>query len=158
MEIIMNNQEILKFYLYSGNVQYIHFLLILMVIDIVTGLIKAFVNKNLWSRKSTYGYARKIMIFLIIILANAIDQLAHLNGALVLATILFYIVNECLSILENTVQLGLPVPPQIKEVLAVLQEKKTSIVTEVTEGIETTKNVTDSNTAEIKIKVEKETK
>ncbi len=125
-----------------------------MAIDIVTGVMKAIANHNLWSRKSLFGYARKLLVFCIIILSNIIDQIVNMNGALVTATIFFYIANEGFSIFENSVQLGLPVPNEIKEKLAVISENKTSITTEIKEEFSTTRNEVSGDYAEVKIKVE----
>ena len=125
-----------------------------MAIDIVTGVMKAIANHNLWSRKSLFGYARKLLVFCIIILSNIIDQIVNMNGALVTATIFFYIANEGFSIFENSVQLGLPMPNEIKEKLIVISENKTSITTEIKEEFSTTRNEVTGDYAEVKIKVE----
>ena len=58
--------EDFRTFIYSGDFNLITILCILMVIDIITGLAKAVKNKNLWSRKSLLGFARKILVFLII--------------------------------------------------------------------------------------------
>ena len=71
-------------FIYAGDIKLLYFLMVLMLIDIITGLAKAFKNKNLWSRKSMYGFGRKILIFCIIILANIIDQILNLNNGLLM--------------------------------------------------------------------------
>lgn len=110
-------------FIYSGDFNLITILLLLMLIDVITGLIKAIKDKNLWSRKSLFGYARKILVFLIITVANLLDLMMALNGTLVLATVTFYILNEVLSITENSAQLGLPLPQKLLDVIQVVQEK-----------------------------------
>lgn len=115
--------EDFRTFVYSGDMNLITILFILMVIDIITGVSKAIKNKNLWSRKSLLGFARKIFIFLIITVANLLDLFMNLNGALVLATVTFYILNEVLSITENAGQLGIPLPEKLLEVIAVVNEK-----------------------------------
>jgi len=97
--------EVAHLYLFSG-VKFVELLLVLMALDILTGIFKAVKNTNLWSRKSLFGYARKLLIFIVIITANIIDQVLSLNGTLTFATVLFYIANEALSIIENMAQLG----------------------------------------------------
>ena len=94
-----------------------------MVIDIITGLAKAVKNKNLWSRKSLLGFARKILVFLIITVANLLDLLMNMNGTVVLATVTFYILNEVLSITENSAQIGIPLPDKLMEVIEVVNKK-----------------------------------
>ncbi|WP_231710789.1 phage holin family protein [Gracilibacillus suaedae] len=49
------------------------------------------------SRKLLYGYASKLLILVVIILANVVDQILGLNGVVNYATVLFYIANEGLS-------------------------------------------------------------
>ena len=110
-------------FVYSGDFNLITILLLLMLIDVITGLVKAIKDKNLWSRKSLFGYARKILVFLIITVANLIDLMMDLNGTLVLATVTFYILNEVLSITENSAQLGIPLPQKLLDVIQVVQEK-----------------------------------
>ena len=110
-------------FIYSGDMNLITILFILMIIDIITGIGKAVKNKNLWSRKSLLGFARKIFIFLIITVANLLDLFMNLNGALVLATVTFYILNEVLSITENAGQLGIPLPDKLLEVISVVNKK-----------------------------------
>lgn len=110
-------------FIYSGDINLITILLLLMLIDVITGLVKAIKDKNLWSRKSLFGYARKILVFLIITVANLLDLMMNLNGTLVLATVTFYILNEVLSITENSAQLGLPLPQKLLDVIQVVQEK-----------------------------------
>lgn len=114
--IDLEHLEAVNFYLFGG-VKYLHLLLLLMALDIITGIFKAVKNKNLWSRKSLFGYARKLLVLVMIIVANVIDQVLHLDGALTFATLLFYLANEGLSIIENMAQLGILVPQNLAEKL-----------------------------------------
>ena len=119
---VLQDEDFRKF-VYSGDMNLITILFILMIIDIITGIGKAVKNKNLWSRKSLLGFARKIFIFLIITVANLLDLFMNLNGTLVLATVTFYILNEVLSITENAGQLGIPLPDKLLEVISVVNKK-----------------------------------
>ena len=120
--MIFQNEDFRTF-IYSGDFNLITILCILMVIDIITGLAKAVKNKNLWSRKSLLGFARKILVFLIITVANLLDLLMNMNGTVVLATVTFYILNEVLSITENSAQIGIPLPDKLMEVIEVVNKK-----------------------------------
>ena len=115
--------EDFRTFIYSGDFNLITILCILMIIDIITGLAKAVKNRNLWSRKSLLGFARKILVFLIITVANLLDLLMNMNGTLVLATVTFYILNEVLSITENSAQIGIPLPEKLLEVIEVVNKK-----------------------------------
>ncbi|WP_339179192.1 phage holin family protein [Oceanobacillus sp. FSL W7-1293] len=112
----LEHLEVVRFYLF-GDVKFLHLLLLLMALDIITGLVKAWKNKNLWSRKSLFGFARKVLVLVVIILANVIDQILGLNGAVTYAAVLFYIANEGLSIIENLADVGVLVPQELAEKL-----------------------------------------
>ncbi|MFJ7914492.1 MULTISPECIES: holin family protein [unclassified Lysinibacillus] len=114
--------EVAHLYLFGG-VKFLHLLLLLMGLDIITGIFKAIKNGNLWSRKSLFGYARKLLVLIVVITANIIDQVLSLNGTLTFATVLFYIANEALSIVENMAQLGVLVPQQLAEKLKVIENQ-----------------------------------
>ncbi|MFS0878043.1 holin family protein [Solibacillus isronensis] len=115
--------EVAHLHLFGG-VKFLHLLLLLMGLDIITGIFKAFKNGNLWSRKSLFGYSRKILVLIVIIVANIIDQVLSLGGTLTFATVLFYIANEALSITENMAQLGVLVPQNLAEKLKVIESTK----------------------------------
>jgi len=112
-------------------------------IDIATGILKAFKNKRLRSRNAMYGYARKIGMFLAIIVANVVDQVLNLNGVFAGASVMWYIANEALSILENLNQMGVKVLPGLSNKLHVVQaelkkqgesEEKPNPILEKSEG------------------------
>ncbi len=132
--IHLENLEIVHLYLFGG-VKFLHLLLLLMALDIVTGLTKAVKKGNLWSRKSLFGFARKLLVLVMIIVANVIDQVLHLDGALTFATVLFYIANEGLSIVENMAQLGVLVPKNIAEKLKHIDSDSQSLTDEVREEL-----------------------
>lgn len=129
--------EVTHMYLFGG-VKFLHLLLLLMALDIITGIIKAFQQGNLWSRKSLFGYARKILVLIVIIVANIIDQVMNLGGTLTFATVLFYLANEALSIVENMAELGVLVPTNLAEKLKVIETNKpnqVSIINEINEEL-----------------------
>jgi toxin secretion/phage lysis holin len=114
--------EATRFYLF-GDVKFLDALFLLMIIDIITGLIKAVKLKKLRSRRHWFGYLRKICVFLVIITANIIDKVLGLGGALTFATILSYILNEGLSITENLAQIGVKIPHFVKDKLHGIEEE-----------------------------------
>jgi len=120
MEITLENLQIVQAYLF-GEVKFLDLLAVLMGLDIITGVIKAWKNKRLRSRTAWFGYVRKIGVFGAIIAANIIDIVLQLNGAIAYASVLFYIANEGLSVLENLSEIGVKVPSVIKDKLSVIQ-------------------------------------
>lgn len=123
--------QIARTYLF-GEVKYLDLLLVFSIIDVLTGVIKAWKFKNLRSRSAWFGYVRKMLSFLVIIVANIIDTITNLNGVLTFGTVLFYIANEGLSITENLAQIGVKIPAVITDRLHVIesdndQKKKKTI-------------------------------
>jgi toxin secretion/phage lysis holin len=108
----------------------IYALIAFAAVDYVTGILRAVTEKNLSSRVGARGIAKKVAIFLLVGVAHLAD--AHLlgdGGALRTAVICFYLSNEGLSLLENTVAIGLPVPEKLRDVLAQLHGKSTEATT-----------------------------
>ncbi|MES5397261.1 phage holin family protein [Bacillus amyloliquefaciens] len=112
--------QIARTYLF-GEVKYLDLLLILSILDVVTGIIKAWKLKKLRSRNAWFGYVRKMLSFLVVIVANIIDTITNLNGVLTFGTVLFYIANEGLSITENLAQIGVKIPAVITDRLHVIE-------------------------------------
>ena len=71
------------------------------------------------------GIARKFLIVLVLIVAVLLDRLLS-EGTWIFRTLAcyFYIANEGISILENIIVLGVPVPEQLKNALAQLRDKE----------------------------------
>jgi toxin secretion/phage lysis holin len=114
--------DLAKTYLF-GNVKFLDLLVLLSVADIFTGVIKAWKEKRLRSREAWFGYVRKMLSFLVVIVANVIDQILGLNGVLTFGTVLFYIANEGLSIAENLAQIGVKIPKAITDRLQVIENQ-----------------------------------
>ena len=101
-------------------------LIVFMILDYCTGLLKGYVLKELSSDIGLKGIARKAVIIVVLIAAICLDKMLS-NGQWVFRTLVayFYIANEGLSLIENCASLGVPVPRQITDALAQLKEKKT---------------------------------
>lgn len=98
-------------------------LIIFIVLDYVTGLLKGAVKKELSSDVGFRGLARKAVILIVLIVAVSLDRLMN-TGTWVFRTLVcyFYIANEGISIIENSASLGLPVPRKLTEVLVQLKK------------------------------------
>ncbi|MBM6023102.1 phage holin family protein [Staphylococcus epidermidis] len=108
--------------IYSGNYVLIDLLLLMIFIDIITGILKAFSEGKLWSHKAISGYIKKIAYLCIVLVANALDIIFRLDGFLVNSSVIFLIIAEATSIVENAVILGVPIPEQLKKRL-IISEK-----------------------------------
>lgn len=99
-------------------------LIAFVVIDYITGVMCAIINRELSSAVGFKGIFRKVLIFLLVGIANIIDvQVIGTGAVLRTAVIFFYISNEGVSLLENAGHLGLPIPEKIKTVLEQLHDR-----------------------------------
>ena len=98
-------------------------LIVFMVLDYGTGLLRAWINKEVSSDVGLMGIARKGLIFVVLIVAVMLDRLLN-TGTWVFRTLVcyFYIANEGISLLENCAGLGLPIPEKIKDALVQLKD------------------------------------
>ena len=99
-------------------------LIILMVLDYITGVMCAIIDKKLSSAVGFRGIFKKVLIFMLVGVAYIMDM--HVIGtgdALRSAVICFYLSNEGVSLLENAGHLGLPIPEKLKAILAQLHDK-----------------------------------
>ena len=102
-------------------------LLAFVVIDYITGVMCAINDRTLSSEVGFRGICRKVLIFLLVGIANILDvQVIGTGSVLRTAVIFFYISNEGVSLLENAAHLGLPVPEKIKIVLEQLHDRSES--------------------------------
>jgi len=102
---------------------FLYALIAFVVIDYITGVMCAVVDKKLSSEVGFRGIFKKVLIFAMVAIGHLLDT--HILGgvsALRTAVIFFYIANEGISLLENTAKLGLPVPHKLKDVLAQLHD------------------------------------
>lgn len=103
---------------------FLYALIAFVVIDYITGVMCAIVDKKLSSNVGFRGIFRKVLIFVMVGIGNLIDtQLIGSGEALRTAVIFFYISNEGVSLLENAAHIGLPVPEKLKDVLAQLHNR-----------------------------------
>lgn len=111
-------------YFLSGCDGLLYALIAFVVIDYLTGVMCAIINRELSSAVGFKGIFRKVLIFLLVGIANIIDvQVIGTGAVLRTAVIFFYISNEGVSLLENAGHLGLPIPEKIKTVLEQLHDR-----------------------------------
>lgn len=96
-------------------------LVVLMVLDYVTGVIKGIYTKQLSSDIGFKGLLKKIMILVIVALSNVAQQLTGENIAIREIVIMFYIANEGISIMENAAVLLPNTPEKLKDILLQLR-------------------------------------
>lgn len=102
----------------------VYALILFVAADYVTGVMCAVVDKRLSSEIGFKGICKKVLIFILVGLANILDvQIIGTGCVLRTAVIFFYISNEGVSLLENATHLGLPVPEKLKDILQQLHNR-----------------------------------
>ncbi|HPB04139.1 MAG TPA: phage holin family protein [Bacteroidaceae bacterium] len=99
-------------------------LLTFVVIDYITGVMCAIVDRKLSSKIGFKGIFKKVLIFVMVAIGHILDtNLIGTGSVLRTAVIFFYLSNEGISFLENAAHLGLPIPSKLKAVLGQLHDR-----------------------------------
>lgn len=102
-------------------------LIVFMAVDYITGVMCAVSDKKLSSAVGFKGIFRKVLILMLVGIANLLDvQVIGTGAVLRTAVIFFYLSNEGVSLLENVAYLGLPIPEKLKEILVQLHDRAES--------------------------------
>ena len=96
-------------------------LLVFVVVDYITGIMCAVLDKKLSSEIGFRGIFKKVLIFTLVAIGHIIDENVIGDGSVIrTAVIFFYLSKEGISILENVVHIGWPVPQKLKDVFVQL--------------------------------------
>ena len=124
LKVILTGISTALAYVFGGMDKMLAILIIFMIIDFVSGFIKAWALREFDSSKFYIGGVKKLGILMIVAIATQLDTLIHVDSvALRTVAISYYIANEGFSTLENWGQLGLPLPKVLKNALAKLKEE-----------------------------------
>lgn len=111
-------------YFLGGWDGFLYALLTFVVIDYITGLMCAVLDKKLSSEVGFRGIFKKVLIFSLVAIGHIIDKNVIGDGSVIrTAVIFFYLSNEGISILENAVHVGLLVPQKLKDILEQLHNR-----------------------------------
>ena len=103
---------------------FLYALIAFVVVDYITGILCAILDKKLSSNVGFKGIFKKLLIFAMVGVGHVVDaQLVGDSSVLRTAIIFFYISNEGVSLLENAGHVGLPIPQKLKDVLAQLHDR-----------------------------------
>lgn len=104
---------------------FMYALITFVIIDYVTGLMVAVLEKKLSSEVGFRGIFKKVLIFVFVGIGNIIDVHLIKNGSAIrTAVIFFYVSNEGISIIENAAKIGLPIPQKLKDILEQLNKEE----------------------------------
>ena len=108
----------------GGGTPALYTLIVFMGIDYISGVMLAVVNRKVSSAVGARGIFKKMMIMAFVGMGHLLDAYIIGHGQMLqTAIIFFYISNEGISILENTTELGLPIPQKLKDILVQLNKK-----------------------------------
>jgi len=111
-------------YFLGGYDGLLYALVVFMVADYLTGVMCAINDQKLSSSVGFRGICRKVLILVLVGIANILDvQVIGTGAVLRTAVIFFYLSNEGISLLENAAHLGLPIPEKLKLVLEQIHDK-----------------------------------
>ncbi len=110
-------------YLFGGWNSLLTVLTFMIMLDYTTGVIAAAIEKKLSSRIGFKGIAQKLLIFALVSVAHMIDMVIGVNHLVRDATVIFYIMNEIISIIENAKRVGLPIPVFLIKVIQLFKSK-----------------------------------
>ncbi|MCY8663723.1 phage holin family protein [Bacillus haynesii] len=115
-------------FLFGGWSVLLTILSVLVIIDYASGLMAAGINGEMKSKIGYIGIARKVFVFVIVGVAHMIDLLLIENGIevgflVMTMTIVFYCVNELISITENAGKMGVYVPEPITKAIEILKQQ-----------------------------------
>lgn len=100
-------------------------LILFMVVEYLTQILVAILNKKRSNEIVFCGIAKKVSIIFLVAVGNVIDVLVIQNGSIIrTAVIFFYLSNEGIIIIENVAILGLPIPQRLKDILEQLKDGK----------------------------------
>ncbi|TKJ93308.1 hypothetical protein PaeCFBP13512_02620 [Paenibacillus sp. CFBP13512] len=99
----------------------INLLLMLVIVDWVTGWAAAWINGELKSRTGYRGIARKVAIFVMVTIAHFIDKAVGDLHYFQDAVIFFYLANELLSVIENMGRMGVPMPKVLRHAVKIFE-------------------------------------
>ena len=97
-------------------------LIVMLVIDYLTGLASAYYNKKLNSKVGFKGIIKKVCYLLIVTVSVVVDNLISDNGIIRTMVIYFFVANDGLSIIENMAEMNIKIPKKLKEALEQLRK------------------------------------
>ena len=108
--------------LLGGLDQLLDVFLFLIIVDFITGWIKAIATKELSSRIGMLGIAKKVTMLFVVAVAVRVEKVVGNNLPIREMVLIFYIANEGLSFFEN-IATFIPMPKKLKELFIQLKNK-----------------------------------
>lgn len=106
-------------YIFGGADNWLIGLFVMVVADYISGVIAAYIHKELNSKRGFAGILKKVLLFCVVAVANIIDNATNAGGVLRSLSIGFIMANEGISVLENAGRCGVRLP---KKLMAALEQ------------------------------------
>lgn len=106
-----------------------NYLLVCNILDIFTGFIKAYDQRNVSSKKMKHGALAKVTIWCLVVVSIILSD--YLGTDLTTYIVGYYLIMEIVSILENA-SVFIPVPDKLKNMIDNEQIETTNVVKEET--------------------------
>lgn len=97
-------------------------LLIVIILDYLTGISKSYVSKKLNSNKGLKGIVKKLCMLCMVAVACIVDRVVGETGLIRTLIIYYLVANEGLSIIENLSEMNILVPKILKDKLEQLRD------------------------------------
>lgn len=98
-------------------------LIIIIIIDYITGIASAIYNKKLSSKIGFKGIIKKFSYLCVVALSVVIDNLIGQNGVIRTLVIYFFVANDGLSIIENMAEMDIKLPKKLIDSLEQIKER-----------------------------------
>lgn len=98
-------------------------LIVIMMIDYITGVASAIYNKKLSSKIGFKGIIKKFSYLCIVALSVVIDNLISQDGVIRTLVIYFFVANDGLSIIENMAEMDIKLPKKLVDSLEQIKGK-----------------------------------
>lgn len=110
-------------YLLGGIDVAIQSLLVVIIIDYLTGIASAIYNKKLSSKIGFKGILKKCSYLGVVALSVVIDNLLGQSGLIRTLVIYFFVANDGLSIIENMAEMNVKLPQKLIDALEQIKKK-----------------------------------
>lgn len=114
----------LSIYIWGGWDIAIQSLLLFIVLDYITGILKAIYLKKLNSEIGYKGIVKKVLYLIVVAVSVVVDEMVGDTGTIRNIVVYFFAANEGLSILENCALMNLPLPQKLIDTLEQLKESE----------------------------------
>ena len=124
IKLISGSVATIFVYLLGGLDIALQSLLVVIVLDYITGVSKGYVTKKLNSNKGFKGIVKKLGMLCMVALSVIVDRIMGDSGLIRTMVIYCLVANEGLSMLENLAEMDILVPEILKERLEQLRNKR----------------------------------